>query len=62
MADFHKGDAMALPFADSSFDVAMPPDAVAGLKTRVRTHLREDPAGRISYGAWANAIKGRGPG
>lgn len=37
------------------------PDDLAGLKARVRTHLREDSAGQISYGAWANAIKGRLP-
>jgi hypothetical protein len=40
----------------------MPPDGLAGLKTRVRTHLREDGAGQITYAAWANAIKGRLPG
>jgi len=39
----------------------MAPDDLAGLKTRVRTHLREDSAGQITYGAWANAIKGRLP-
>ena len=39
----------------------MPPDDLAGLKTRVRARLSEDSTGRISYGAWANAIKGRMP-
>jgi ubiquinone/menaquinone biosynthesis C-methylase UbiE len=39
----------------------MPPDDLAGLKTRVRKRLNEDSAGRITYGAWANAIKGRLP-
>jgi ubiquinone/menaquinone biosynthesis C-methylase UbiE len=37
----------------------MAPDDVARLKTRVRAHLGEDSAGRITYRAWANAIKGR---
>jgi ubiquinone/menaquinone biosynthesis C-methylase UbiE len=40
---------------------SMPPDDVARIKTRVRVHLRADSAGRITYGAWANAIKGRVP-
>jgi ubiquinone/menaquinone biosynthesis C-methylase UbiE len=40
---------------------SMAPDDVARLKTRVRAHLQEDRAGRITYGAWANAIKGRVP-
>jgi ubiquinone/menaquinone biosynthesis C-methylase UbiE len=41
---------------------SMAPDDVAHIKTRVRTHLQEDSAGRITYGASANAIKGRLPG
>jgi SAM-dependent methyltransferase len=41
---------------------SMAPDDVARLKTRVRAHLGEDSAGRITYAAWANAIKGRVPG
>jgi ubiquinone/menaquinone biosynthesis C-methylase UbiE len=41
---------------------SMAPDDVARLKTRVRAHLQEDCAGRITYNAWANAIKGRVPG
>jgi ubiquinone/menaquinone biosynthesis C-methylase UbiE len=40
---------------------SMAPDVLEGLQARVRTHLNEDSAGRISYGAWANAIKGRVP-
>jgi ubiquinone/menaquinone biosynthesis C-methylase UbiE len=40
---------------------SMAPDDIAHIKTRVRTHLAEDSAGRITYGAWANAIKGRVP-
>jgi ubiquinone/menaquinone biosynthesis C-methylase UbiE len=40
----------------------LPPDDLAGLKARVRGYLDEDSTGRISYGAWANAIKGRVPG
>jgi hypothetical protein len=32
------------------------------VKSRVRAKLRGDAAGRISYGARANAIKGRVPG
>ena len=31
------------------------------LKTRVRARLPTDGAGRITYGAWANAVKGRVP-
>jgi SAM-dependent methyltransferase len=41
---------------------SMAPDDVARLKTRVRAHLGDDSAGRITYAAWANAIKGRVPG
>jgi ubiquinone/menaquinone biosynthesis C-methylase UbiE len=41
---------------------SLAPDVVARLKTNVRAHLKEDGAGRISCGAWANAIKGRVPG
>jgi hypothetical protein len=41
---------------------SMAPDDVARVKTRVRAHLGEDSAGRITRGAWANAIKGRLPG
>ncbi len=40
---------------------AMPADAVALLKERLRARLPADGAGRISYGARANAIKGRVP-
>ncbi len=38
------------------------PDELTGLKSHVRGYLDEDSNGRISYGAWANAIKGRVPG
>jgi SAM-dependent methyltransferase len=41
---------------------SMAPDDVARLKTRVRAHLGGDSTGRITYAAWANAIKGRVPG
>jgi SAM-dependent methyltransferase len=41
---------------------SMAPDDVARLKTRVRAHLGDDSTGRITYAAWANAIKGRVPG
>jgi len=41
---------------------SMPADDVARIKMRVRAHLRQDDAGRISYGAFANAIHGRVPG
>jgi ubiquinone/menaquinone biosynthesis C-methylase UbiE len=41
---------------------SMAPDDLAAIKTRVREHLNEDSAGRITYGSWANAIKGRVPG
>ncbi len=38
---------------------SMPADDVARIKARVRTHVKEDGAGRISYGSFANAIAGR---
>jgi SAM-dependent methyltransferase len=41
---------------------SMAPDDLAAIKTRVRAHLKEDSSGRITYGSWANAIKGRVPG
>jgi SAM-dependent methyltransferase len=41
---------------------SMAPDDVATIKTRVRAHIRQDNAGRVTYAAWANAIKGRVPG
>ena len=50
------GASMAPSFA------SMAPDDVASIKTRVRAYVNEDSAGRITYGAWANAIKGRLPG
>jgi ubiquinone/menaquinone biosynthesis C-methylase UbiE len=40
---------------------SLPPDVVSQLKTRVRAHLQEDGAGRVTARAWANAIKGRVP-
>ena len=40
---------------------AMAPGDVELLKTRVRARLPADAAGRITYGARANAIKGRVP-
>jgi ubiquinone/menaquinone biosynthesis C-methylase UbiE len=41
---------------------SMAPEDVARLKSGVRKHLKEDSTGRITYAAWANAIKGRVPG
>ncbi len=41
--------------------VAMAPEALALLKARMRERLPADAAGRISYGARANAVKGRVP-
>ena len=38
---------------------AMTPDNVALLKERLRARLKADAAGRITYGARANAVKGR---
>lgn len=38
---------------------AMPPDALARLQKRMRERLPADAEGRITYGATANAIKGR---
>ncbi len=40
---------------------AMAPDDVERLKTRVQARLPADAAGRITYGARANAVKGRVP-
>jgi ubiquinone/menaquinone biosynthesis C-methylase UbiE len=40
---------------------AMPPADVESLKTKVRARLPADSAGRITYGARANAVKGRVP-
>ena len=38
---------------------ALPPEDIALLKARMRARLPEDPTGRITYGARANAVKGR---
>lgn len=40
---------------------SLAPDDVEELRTRMRTRLPADGAGRISYAAWANAIKGHKP-
>jgi hypothetical protein len=40
---------------------SMPPADVELLKRRVRARLPTDAAGRITYGAWANAVKGSVP-
>lgn len=40
---------------------AMEPDALALLKARLRALLPSDAAGRITYGARANAVRGRVP-
>ena len=40
---------------------AMEPEALAALKERMRANLPADAAGRITYGARANAVKGRVP-
>ena len=37
---------------------AMPPDVTAQLKARLRAHLPADAAGRVTYSARANAVKG----
>jgi SAM-dependent methyltransferase len=41
---------------------SMPAGDVALIKTRMRARLQEDSTGRVSYGAFANAISGRVPG
>jgi SAM-dependent methyltransferase len=41
---------------------SMAPDDLARLKEGLRARMPADSAGRIVYGAWANAIKGRVPG
>jgi ubiquinone/menaquinone biosynthesis C-methylase UbiE len=41
---------------------SMSPDDAALLKSRVRARLPADDAGRITYGAFANAVSGRVPG
>jgi ubiquinone/menaquinone biosynthesis C-methylase UbiE len=38
---------------------AMTPDALAALKARVHAHVTEHADGRVSYDAFANAVKGR---
>jgi len=40
----------------------MAPADLERLKQAVRARLPADSSGRIVYGAWANAIKGRVPG
>jgi SAM-dependent methyltransferase len=40
---------------------AMPPGEVDQIKQRVRAKVPSDTAGRITYGAFANAVKGRVP-
>jgi SAM-dependent methyltransferase len=40
---------------------SMPPDTAEELKRRVRARLPADAAGRITHGAWANAVRGRVP-
>jgi SAM-dependent methyltransferase len=40
---------------------SMAPEHLVRLKDGVRARLKADGAGRIVYGAWANAIKGRVP-
>jgi hypothetical protein len=41
---------------------SMAAEDTARIKTRLRAHAKEDDAGRISYGSFANAITGRVPG
>jgi hypothetical protein len=41
---------------------SIPAGDIARIKTRVRAHLRQDGAGRVSYRAFANVIHGRVPG
>jgi ubiquinone/menaquinone biosynthesis C-methylase UbiE len=50
--------AMLAPTLGALF-ASMTSDDISRVKTRVRSHLQEDSAGRVTYGAWANAIKGR---
>jgi ubiquinone/menaquinone biosynthesis C-methylase UbiE len=40
---------------------SLAPDDVKRVREGVRARMRADSAGRITYGAWANAIKGRVP-
>jgi SAM-dependent methyltransferase len=40
---------------------AMAPSDISGLEARMRGRLPVDAAGRITYSAWANAVKGRVP-
>jgi hypothetical protein len=39
----------------------MAPHDLMRPREAVRTRMRQDRVGRIVYGAWANAIKGRVP-
>lgn len=61
-ADFEDFWATALgaPSVGSTL-ASMPAEALALLKTRVRARLPTEAAGRITYGARANAVKGRVP-
>ncbi len=61
-ADFDDFWTTALLASSTGPTVAsMPPDDAARLKSRVRAGLPADDAGRITYNAWANAVRGRVP-
>jgi ubiquinone/menaquinone biosynthesis C-methylase UbiE len=53
--------AAMLSSSTGSIVAAMPADQAELLKARVRARLPADVAGRITYGAWANAVKGGVP-
>jgi ubiquinone/menaquinone biosynthesis C-methylase UbiE len=54
--------AVTLGSAIGPLIASLAPDDVARIRKGTRSHLGEDSAGRITYAAWANAIKGRVPG
>jgi hypothetical protein len=61
-ADFDDFWAISLTAAGSGSTIAaMASDDAEALKTRVRARLPADAVGRITYGARANAVKGRVP-
>jgi ubiquinone/menaquinone biosynthesis C-methylase UbiE len=59
--DFWRSNAGS-PNTVSKAMAGLSPSAVEQLRDRLRADLPTDPDGRISYGAFANAVKGRVPG
>ena len=60
-ADFDDLWTTALGSSIGQTVTAMASSDVELLKARMRAHLPSDAAGRITYGAYANAVKGHVP-